>query len=68
MSAACYLIERMERETGQRVDENDGDNMAVNGLIGALSRMMGSSPASYRQEDDVAAGTLIRQMLRNNFS
>ena len=60
MSAASDLIERMEAETGQRIDDNDGDNMAIAGLLGAMSRMMGQSPSSYTERDDVAAGMLIR--------
>jgi hypothetical protein len=60
MSEASDLIERMERETGQRVDDNGGDNMAVAGLIGALARMMGKTPSTYTERDDVAAGVLIK--------
>jgi len=60
MSAANDLIERMEAETGQRIDSSDGDNPAMAGLMGAMSRLMGKSPTSYRPEDDVAAGLLIR--------
>ncbi len=63
MSAASDLIERMEAETGQRIDDNDGDNMAVVGLLGAMSRMMGQSPASYKERDDVAAGVIIKHQM-----
>lgn len=63
MSAASELIERMERETGQRIDANDGDNMAMAGLLGAMSRMMGQSPASYTEREDVAAGVLLRHQM-----
>jgi len=63
MSAASDLIERMEKETGQRIDDNDGDNMAMAGLIGAMSRLMGQSPASYTERDDVVAGALIRHQM-----
>ena len=59
MSAANDLIERMERETGQRIDDNDGDNAAMAGLFGAMSRALGQSPATYRDRDDVAAGIVI---------
>lgn len=61
MSAASDLIERMERETGHRIDDNGGDNAAMAGLMGAISRLMGHSPASYRECDDVVAGMLIRE-------
>ena len=63
MSAASKLIERMECETGQRIDASDGNNLAIAGLLGAMSRMMGQSPASYTSRDDVAAGALIQHQL-----
>jgi hypothetical protein len=63
MSAASDLIERMESETGQRIDSNSGDNMAVAGLLGAMSRLLGQSPASYTEREDVAAGVLIKQRM-----
>ena len=50
----------MEAETGQRIDDNGGDNNAMAGLFGAMSRLMGQSPASYTKRDDVAAGLLIK--------
>ncbi|HSG61624.1 MAG TPA: hypothetical protein VLA24_09345 [Pseudomonadales bacterium] len=59
MSAASELIERLERETGHVIAANDGDNMAMAGVIGAMSRMLGQSPTSYTERDDVAAGLLI---------
>jgi len=65
---ATNLIERMERETGQRVDSNDGDNMAMAGLLGAMSRMMGNSPPSYTERDDVAAGVLIRHQMSPEYA
>lgn len=61
MSAASELIERMERETGQRVDSNGFDNNAVAGLLGAMLREMGQS--RHRSRDDVAAGTLARYQM-----
>ena len=67
MSEANDLIERLERETGQRIDDNDGDNFAMAGLFGALSRMMGQSPASYTEKDDVAAGVLIRHQMNPEY-
>ena len=63
MNEANDLIERMERETGQRIDDNDGDNMAMTGLFGAIARMMGKTPASYTERDDVAAGKLIQHQM-----
>lgn len=61
MSTASELIERMERETGQRVDSNGFDNNAIAGLIGALLRETGRS--GHRSRDDVAAGTLARYQM-----
>jgi hypothetical protein len=58
MSTANDLIERMERETGQRIDDNGGDNFAMIGLIGAMAREMGKS--SHRPHDDVAAGVVVK--------
>lgn len=55
------LIERLERETGQRVDDNGGDNFAMAGLFGALARAMGQS--NHQPRDDVAAGVLIRHQM-----
>ena len=63
MSAANDLIERLEKETGQRIDDNDGDNLAMAGLFGATSRLLGQSPPSYRERDDVVAGLLIRHRM-----
>lgn len=63
MSDANDLIERLEAETGQRIDDNDGDNLAMAGLLGAMSRILGQSPPSYRERDDVAAGLLIRHKM-----
>ena len=63
MSAASDLIERMERETGQRIDDNGGDNLAMAGLFGAIARAMGKTPPSYRECDDVAAGVVIRHQM-----
>ncbi len=75
MAAGSDLIERLERETGQRIDSNGGDNMAMAGLVGAMSRLLGQSPPSYRERDDVVAGVVIlhqmtpeyrRQQARND--
>jgi hypothetical protein len=63
MNEASDLIERFEKETGQRIDDNDGDNMAVAGLLGAMARLMGQTPPSYRERDDVAVGVLIRHQM-----
>jgi hypothetical protein len=54
-SPASQLISRMERETGQRVDD-PGSN-ALAGLFGAMARMMGKT--NYPPQDDVVAGLLI---------
>jgi hypothetical protein len=67
MSEASELIERMERETGQRIDANGGDNFAMAGLIGAMFRLMGQSPSTYRERDDVAAGVLIRHQMSREY-
>jgi len=67
MSVARDLIERLEEETGQRIDDNDGDNAAMAGLFGAVSRLMGQSPPSYRECDDVAAGVLIRHQMTSQY-
>jgi hypothetical protein len=63
MSKASDLIERLEAETGQRIDDNDGDNLAIAGLLGAMSRLLGQSPATYRERDDVVAGLLIKHQI-----
>lgn len=63
MSEANDLIDRLERETGRRIDDNDGDNLAMAGLFGAISRLMGKSPPSYTERDDVAAGVVIRHQM-----
>lgn len=60
MSKASDLIERLEAETGQRIDSNNGDNNAMAGLFGAMARLSGQSPPSYTERDDVVAGLLIR--------
>ena len=63
MLKANDLIERMEAETGQRIDDNEGDNLAIAGLLGAMSRMMGKSPDSYTEREDVVAGVLIKHQM-----
>jgi len=63
MSEANDLIERLERATGQRIDANDGNNLALAGLFGAISRIMGKLPATYTERDDVAAGVLIHHQM-----
>lgn len=63
MSAASDLIERMERETGQRIYDNDGDNNAVAGCIGAIARMMGNTAHTDYADDpkiDVPVGMYIK--------
>ncbi len=68
MSEASDLIERLERETGQRIDSNGGDNNAMAGLLGAMSRLMGQSPASYKERDDVVAGLLIKHQMSPEYA
>ena len=68
MTAANDLIERLERETGQRIDDNDGDNNAMAGLFGAIARAMGQTPPSYRPRDDVAAGLLILHQMTPEYA
>lgn len=63
MNEASNLIERMERETGCRIDDNGGDNLAVAGIFGALAREMGNLPKGYKEHDDVAVGTVLRHQL-----
>jgi hypothetical protein len=60
-SAASDLIERLEGETGQRWDANDGDNATMAGLIGAMARMMGNS--RHEERDNVAAGVVMRHRM-----
>ena len=55
------LIERMEAETGQRWDSNNGDNAALAGIFGACARALGQS--RHNPHDDVAAGVLIRHQM-----
>lgn len=59
MSRASELIERAERETGQRVDA-DG-SAALTMLFGALARELGTS--SHREEDDFAAGVVVQHQV-----
>ena len=63
MSAANDLIERMEQETGQRIDDNGGDNNAMAGLLGAMARHMGKLPSTYTERDDVVTGLLIKHQM-----
>ncbi len=58
---AAEFIERMERETGCRVDDNNFDNIAMAGLIGNLARQLGHS--NHRSHDDVAAGVVLRHKM-----
>ena len=55
------LIERMEAETGQRWDSNNGDNAALAGVFGACARALGQS--RHNPHDDVVAGVLIRHKM-----
>ena len=57
MSAASDLIERLERETGSRVDEPG--SMAMLGLFGAAVRLLGNAPGGCTEKDDVALGLVV---------
>ncbi len=61
--SASDLIERIEKETGQRIDDNNGDNNAMAGLLGAMSRLIDQSHPTCREYDDVVAGLLIRHQM-----
>lgn len=63
MSTTSDLIARLEQETGQRIDEES--SLAMTGLLGAVSRKMGVSPASYQECDDVAAGVAIQSLCQD---
>lgn len=78
MSAASDLIERAERETGCRVDADDGNNAAITFLVGALTRELGLAPhcgphddfvvgvvSQHRMSADYAAQQTVRAMLGN---
>lgn len=67
MSVASDLIERIEKETGQRVDCDNGDNLATAGLFGAMNRIMGQASSMYTQKQDVAAGVLIKNQMTSEY-
>jgi hypothetical protein len=58
MGKADELIERAERETGQRIDKDGYDNNAMSLIFGALAREMGKT--AHGEEEDFAAGSMIR--------
>lgn len=64
MSAANDLIMRLEEETGHRIDEKNSP--AMTGLLGAISRKMGLSPDTYREQDDVAVGVVLQSSPPSN--
>ena len=64
-TAANNLIERLELETEQRID--DPDSTAMLGLLGAMSRKLGESPATYTESEDVAAGIMIAEQMRPGY-
>lgn len=66
MSAESDLIERLEQECGCRYDDNDGNNSAMAGLFGAMSRIMGQH--SFGPRDDVAVGMLIRHQMTPEYA
>ena len=49
------MIEKWERETGQRWDDKSG--MALSGITGEIARLMGYS--THDQRDDLVAGILL---------
>jgi len=59
MTVANDLIERVEHETGQRID--DDDSFAMAGLFGAVARLLGES--SHEERDDVVAGVLVQHQM-----
>ena len=63
MSAANDLIERMERETGQRIDEPG--SLAFAGLMGALARGLGVS--NHEEMDDVSTGLLLKHQSSHEY-
>jgi hypothetical protein len=63
MSEADKLIERLERETGQRIDDPDSASFA--GLFGAVARIMEQS--QHEDHDDVVAGLLILHQLNPEY-
>ena len=67
MSTASDLIERLEQECGCRYDDNGGDNPAMAGLFGAMSRIMGGQH-SFGPRDDVVVGMLIRHQMTPEYA
>ncbi len=63
MSTASDLIKRLEKETGQRISSNNGDNLAIAGLMGAMSRLLEQSPDNYTEREDLAAGVIIKHRM-----
>lgn len=61
MSAASDLIERAERESGQRINEPNSNAIAI--LLGALSRELGQH--RFPERDDMAVGLLIQDEIAN---
>jgi hypothetical protein len=66
MSKANDLIERLEQECGCRYDDNGGNNLAMAGLFGAMSRMLGQH--AFDPRDDVAVGMLIRHRMTPEYA
>lgn len=58
------MIERIERETGQRWDDPRGT--ALSGLFGAVARAMGENP--HGPKDDVAAGLLLQHQMTPEYA
>lgn len=64
-SVAERLIEEVERRTGQRFEDNGGDNLVMTTLLGAVARTMGK-PARVDYADnpdtDMVLGMYIKEM------
>lgn len=63
MSDAGNLIGRIERQTGKRWDENDGDNDTMTTLFGIIAMAMGEAPRDAKPQDAFAIGTVVRHQM-----
>jgi hypothetical protein len=61
MSLASDLIERCEKETGQRVDDPNGNAMTM--LFGALARQLNEGQTNLTGRDDYAIGALVQHQM-----
>lgn len=62
---ANALIEKVEREMGCRIDDNDGDNNAMTALFGAIAKALQGQP--YGTETDFAAGIVVQHQLSDEY-